>query len=280
MNRNRIGMTAALLLVALLGSACVEDIGAMLVVHNERLGQGCEFAPALEGNFLARGTLDITLANRYVMFPTIQNQLQPSSEVKIVPQGGGGGAVGDFRDTLNEGNAIVLEGATVSFTTPPNVTFTLPQNVFIPVSGTVQPTSVVTTALEVLSVEIGNIVRQAPEFFNGNAFIRGNVVTVLVSVKFSGRTSSGTEVESNEFTFPLDICAGCLVVYAPGTLFLDDDNSLTCDEGKASLEGDVTGAANTNITTPCFIGQDDPVDCRLCRTLAADDATADGLCDP
>lgn len=274
----RIRFLVPMLAVAMMGSACVEDIGSMLVVKNSVLGGACELNAELEGNFRSRGTLDVMLTNRYFLFPTVQNQLRPSSDVKIKAQAGG--VTGDFRDVLNEGNAITLEGATVSFTTPPNVSFALPQNVFIPTSGTVFPQGLTTTQLEVLSVDIGNIVRRAPEFFDAanETFRKGAVVTVLVTIKFQGRTTSGTEIESNEFTYPMDLCAGCLLVYSPGTLFIDDDNSLTCDTSKAT--GDDNQNIDSAVETPCLIGQDDVVDCRLCRTLAADDLTADALCDP
>jgi hypothetical protein len=133
----------------------------------------------------------------------------------------------------------------------------------------------------VLSVDIGNVVRRSPEFFdaNNNTFRKGAVVTVLVNVKFSGVTTSGSTVESNDFTFPLDICAGCLLVTAPGTLFPDDDNSLTCDPAKIPQDNENIDVDNT-VDTPCIIGQDDAVDCRLCRTLAGNDQDADALCDP
>jgi hypothetical protein len=271
---------AAMLLVLMLGSACVaeeEVVGSMFVVHNARLSDACELQAQVDGDFLARGTVDVMLTNRYLLNPTIQNQLNSSADVKIESAGAG---AGDIRDFNLEGNNIVLQGATVSFTTPANVSFVLPQNVFIPVSGTITPGGVTTTSLEVLSVEVGNIVRRATEFFDQNTetFRKAAVVTVLVTVKFAGKTSSGTEVTSNEFTFPVDMCAGCLLIHPPGTLFPDDDDSLTCDSNAAIAAG--LEVPQDDVATPCTLGQDDVVDCRLCRTLAPDDLTADELCDP
>jgi hypothetical protein len=177
-----------------------------------------------------------------------------------------------------EGNIISLKGATVSFTTPP-LSFPLPQNIFIPTSGSVFPAGSASTGLEVISVDVGNIIRQAPEFFTGAEFMRGSVVTVLVTVKFKGVTSSGTEVESNEFDFPLDICAGCLLFYAPNTIFEDDDGSPTCEYlGEALTEDSVV--VPPEISIPCLIGQDVAVDCRLCRTVVGDAEDADAVCDP
>lgn len=278
-------------LVWMAGSACVvEEDGSLFVVRNERLVSGsCGFEPALDGDFLARGVLDIALTNRYQMHPTVLNQLQETVNVRIVPAGVGGGAgaaaggqgIADFRQGLNESNAVILEGARVSFTTPPNLSFLLPSDRFIPVSGTVQPTALTTTALEVLGVDLGNQIRLSPEFFDAETetFKRGNVVTVLVEIKFEGKTATGIDIESNTFRFPLDICANCLVVFTPGSLANDDDNSLTCDSVKAAAQGIMRQDVSPP-ETPCIIGQDQPVDCELCRTLAADDALADKLCDP
>lgn len=291
---NRMQWLMLIGLVWMAGSACVaEEDGSLFVVRNERLTGGagaCGFEPALDGDFLARGTLDIALTNRYQMHPTVLNQLQPTANVRIVPAGAGGAAgaaagggqgIADFRQGLNETNAIVLEGARVSFTTPPGLSFALPSDRFIPVSGTVQPTALTTTALEVLGVDLGNIVRRAPEFFDAgtSTFRRGAVVTVLVEIKFEGKTATGTDIESNTFRFPLDICANCLVVFTPGTLANDDDNSLTCDLSKVAEQG-IEQSGVSPPETPCIIGQDQPVDCTLCRTLAANDALADDLCDP
>lgn len=295
---NRMQWLMLIGLAWLAGSACVaEENGSLFVVRNERLSGGagaCGFEPSLDGDFLARGTLDISLTDRYLMHPTVLNQLQQTVNVRIVPAGGGaggagaaggggaggGGGINDFRQALNETNAIILDGARVSFTTPPGLSFALPSDRFIPVSGTVQPAALTTTALEVLGVDLGNIVRRAPEFFDPgtNTFRRGAVVTVLVEIRFEGKTATGIDVESNTFRFPLDICAGCLLVHTPGTLAADDDNSLTCDPSK--VVAGMGGAALAQPETPCIIGQDQAVDCTLCRTLVSDDALADELCDP
>ena len=69
-------MIVAVLALGMLGGACVEDVGSMLVVRSERLDvNACTFEPGIDGDFLARGTLDISLTNRYILFPTIQNHV-------------------------------------------------------------------------------------------------------------------------------------------------------------------------------------------------------------
>ncbi len=274
---------ALVVLVAVLamGTGCVEEAGGLFVIHNQTLSDACEVEASRDGPALSRGVLDIALNNRYFMFPTIENQLKSSDDVKIA--GSAGGGQGDPSDFRTEGNIVSLRGAEVSFQTPANISFAgqLPQGLFIPVSGSVPPQGIASTGLEVINVNIGNVIRNSTEFRNGTGefdYTPGALVNVLVTVKFRGITASGTEVESNEFTYPLDICARCLLTYSPGTLFPDSDgDGLTCDVRQAPEDLEV-GAAT--VEPPCILGQDAAVDCTFCRTLRPDDAEADALCDP
>lgn len=64
--------------------------------------------------------------------------------------------------------------------------------------------------------------------------------------KVFGQTLGGQSVESNEFQFPIDVCVGCLV-FRPA-------------------DADCGSLADTNsVAAPCVFGQDQAIDCRLCR---------------
>jgi hypothetical protein len=300
---------AGLISCLMVGASCVEETGQLLVLRNDLRSTGqCNPTPTQEGAGLSRGTLDIMLSNRYVMFPVVLNTMKPSSNVTVGVAGGGagggaggaggaGGGTGGIANVQTEGNIVNLESATVSIIAPETIQFPVPQGVEIPTSGAVFPEDVISTGLEVISPVLGDAIRASSDFYTGTAFKRGTVITVLVEVKFKGTSSSGTEVESNEFTFPLDICAGCLLTYAPDTVVPavadgnGDDDRLTCDpidraayEDARNEEGEGTGAIDdvtTNIIMqPCFVGQDEAVDCRLCRTLAVASSDPDAICDP
>ena len=79
---------------------------------------------------------------------------------------------------------------------------------------------------------------------------------VTVQVHVYGDTLGGRSIESNDLTFPITTCAGCLVDFPAGAF--DPANP------GAGCTGDPGSA-----TAPCFFGQDDPVDCRLCTTNPA-----------
>ena len=185
---------AIVLAVLALGTGCVEEAGGLFVLHNQELSDSCDIEPSADGPALSRGVLDIALNNRYFMFPTIENQLKSSDDVKIESGGGGSGGPQDFR---TEGNIVSLRGAEVSFQTPANISFAglLPQGLFIPVSGSVAPQRIASTGLEIINVNIGEVIRNSREFRSGTGefdYATGALVNLLVTIKFRGITASGT----------------------------------------------------------------------------------------
>lgn len=82
--------------------------------------------------------------------------------------------------------------------------------------------------------------------------------TVIVNVRVYGRTLGGREVESGELAFPIQLCSKCLISFPP-----EADNPST-------PEYDCLNPAADDLDEPCYFGQDETVDCRLCtNSLAA-----------
>jgi hypothetical protein len=77
---------------------------------------------------------------------------------------------------------------------------------------------------------------------------------VIATVKVFGRTLGGREMESGELAFPIHICSGCLISYPT-----DADDT-------AQPGYQCTRAADSALDQPCFFGQDELVDCRLCAS--------------
>ncbi len=98
----------------------------------------------------------------------------------------------------------------------------------------------------------------------------GEVRRVVTTFKLYGETLGHTEVESNEYEFPVDICYGCLVAFPPES----EDAAARKATGKRNCDGGnaAAGAAST-LLTPCVGGQDQPADCRLC-------VSSNDICDP
>ncbi len=262
---------AAALLTA--GGCAVED-SSMLIVGNSSLAPAPTCAPNANTNtFVSRGVLDVSLGKQYLMYPIIQNQLGNSEDVRIKPAAvGGGGAQGNgLGDVLVEGNTVLLREATVEFELPEGLPLAFPSELTIPVSGSIAPGATYAPSLELVSPELADLlVNQINQ--------RGLQVAMLVRLKFFGTTASGTEIESTEFTYPLDVCFGCLISYNIDSLTTLPDGRRTCDPADLVLNADQEDPDEP--TDVCHLGQDAPVDCRVCRTAKASDTVADAECDP
>lgn len=82
--------------------------------------------------------------------------------------------------------------------------------------------------------------------------------TYRVDFRVFGETLGGSDVESSTYTYPVDVCTGCLISYP-----LDACNPLAGVSCASAYQcnGSTEGAS---IAVPCYLGQDYPVDCRLC----------------
>jgi hypothetical protein len=69
----------------------------------------------------------------------------------------------------------------------------------------------------------------------------------IAEVKVFGKTLGGQDVESGTFKFPISVCNGCLIRY-PANLMSSTGCTASKDEE----------------TLPCFLGQDDPINCSIC----------------
>ena len=71
-------------------------------------------------------------------------------------------------------------------------------------------------------------------------------ISAVSEFYFTGTTLGDVTVQSNTFSYPINVCYGCLVSFA----------------------NDVGGVCNTDPTTaparPCFLGEDSSYDCSLC----------------
>ncbi len=85
------------------------------------------------------------------------------------------------------------------------------------------------------------------------------VTVVLAYVRVNGQTLGGLKVESQEFQFPIEVCAGCLLNYK------EDAPGLGC-----SLPAKSSGSSGSTSTAkgPCEPGQDQGVDCNFCASTS------------
>jgi hypothetical protein len=93
----------------------------------------------------------------------------------------------------------------------------------------------------------------------------GMVKHYVAVAKVFGRTLGGTDVESGEWQFPIDICFACLVTFPEGT-----------SSSTQTPDCDLPADPSTVIQAPCNPGQDDPLDCRACKEVFQ----GNGACEP
>lgn len=243
MKRRRLAVLGCLVacLVLIVGNACVQDTPAIFIVQNSALDGSCNASRSQSGEIQSAGQMDLSVARAYQMNLVVENLMSPSGSVSL----GGGGATGRY-----EGNRVTFTNAIVSLEGPPSgLAVPLPKNQAIPISGTLEPGGNTLVTLDVISSTLGEQLASAISR-------RGTVVPLTVTVRFEGVTTSGSEVDSNAFRFPLELCRGCLLSFpleaiddrfpAPNCLNTDDDQT---------------------VSTACLPGQDEALDCRSCREI-------------
>ncbi|MBN1944127.1 MAG: hypothetical protein JW797_00570 [Bradymonadales bacterium] len=252
MVRNRMRWRLGICGVLVLSLACVEQTPALFIVHNSALNENCQPTQSAAGESVRRGTMDVTVADTYRMFPLVENVMSPSGSASL----GGGSAGGDY-----EGNRVTFQSAKVSFhvrDTNQQLRQCLIATREIGISGTLEPGGSRTVELEIINQNQGACLKSIALLQQ-----RGYSFEVEAEIQFFGMTTSGTDVESNLFIYPLEICRGCLIEF-PLDANDPDDVQPNCRR-----EYDATGDDLEDIDMGCFPGQDDGVDCRICKILVA-----------
>jgi len=197
--------------------------------------------------YRSRGYMDLALTNTYFLYPQVENLLPTSADLT-------GMGTGQLRA---ENNRITIIGALLKYgvddTGDPETAFGFRddysfifddyQGVFMPASGTVAPGETGPLAIQAVPWELGNEMAADQAL----SMLGGAGAEITIRMRVVGLLADGTEVQSNEFWFPLTVCNGCLVYFPPRV----DPRRL-----------------EEQLTPPCVPGQDDGVDTRICYMYA------------
>jgi hypothetical protein len=199
--------------------------------------------------FITEGTLDVAFRLQYSAALLVGNQLV---------------ARGNSSQLKSETSRIALQGAVVRVQDANGAVqwgpVTVPGSGFMdPASGTSPSYGVTETIL--LGSEYG--ARLAAELQGQPGLIR-HLTSV---VKVFGRTLGGLNVDSGEWQFPLSVCYGCLISFPR-----EADDLKLMQQPNCQL----AAATGSSLTLPCLVGQDDTVDCRVCKQFFPNSA----LCEP
>lgn len=257
-------LSAALMLgVAGLFAGCAEDIPEIRIVANQPLNEECLPSASQTGQFIARGVLDLFIADQYVISPLVTNTMVPNDTIVF---GGGAGGGGGLTGTIWEANTVTLTRAVAEFSGPENLGVPLPRSLPLTITGSAAPGGSVALSLQVVTSNVANLLRSSALLATP-----GQSITILVRLKMFGETTAGNQVDSNEFVYPIEVCNGCLLDYPIEAI----DPAFPAPNCR--LIEDVTSA---DVNLPCFPGQDVSVDCRaICPLVIGDeDRDPDGLC--
>jgi hypothetical protein len=180
---------------------------------------------------LLSGYLDVGLSPEYVATLLVGNQLTPR---------------GDKENLRTETMVTTITGAEVHLfddVGTPVTEFT------VPASGTISPDASEDPGFGIVSVTL--IPPAVGAELAAGLDSRGIVRTRIAQVRVFGETLGGLEVESADMMYTIRVCEGCLVSFPSESL----DMAGGCNQQLDQNAGDL----------PCRFGQDDAIDCRLCR---------------
>jgi hypothetical protein len=210
---------------------------------------GCTVDSSPSSVFMTEGTLDLAFRTEYTAVLLVGNQLV---------------ARGNASQLRTETSRVEIEGAVVRLENGTNTVwgpFTVPGAGFIdPATGS-NPSYGLTEAILVGSAFGNSLVAEPPAE-------RYKVRRFTSVVKVIGKTLGGTAVESGEWRFPLTICYGCLIAFPPEA----NDSKLSRPNCQ------LAAGTGTTVAAPCALGQDDAVDCRVCKLSVRPQDI--GLCEP
>ncbi len=196
----------------------------------------CEASGDPSAALLFRGKLDVAFRDKYEGLVLVGNQLTPR---------------GNKSELRTETAGFRVRGAEVELRSPQGA---LIDEFSVNGGGFIQPNSAETPGYGLAEVTMipasqGQLLRDELE---GR---RTRTRTLIASIRVFGETLGGVEITSGDFTFPIDVCWGCLVEYPLEAVEAGPEGELVC-----GVSADNVGFEQ------CVIGQDERIDCRACAS--------------
>lgn len=231
------------LVLLTLGSGCEENWQSFYIEEVKALSDPPDcIAPSVESaTYMSRGTLDVFLSRSYDAALYVTNGLIPRNDPTL---------------PVTESNGIFVQAAVVNIEPDPQCGVIPAVEFETTVAAFIEPSSAVT--MGVLMVPASALLAAVPDLdpatglpsptgggVSSCPFGKANITAV---VQLFGVTQGNIDVATQQFTFPITVCAGCLLFYPP---------PLGTDLGDC----EATSPAIT--AQPCEIGEDRRVDFRL-----------------
>lgn len=224
--------------------ACADNdqtifIRAALAPSIQRTGGTCSYTDDPAQPFLSSATLDIGLNDSYSAVLLIGNQLI---------------ARGDPQNNRAESNRVHVDGGVVQVK---DANGTVLREFTSFASSFLDPQNSNTPDFAPIGLTIFDAPTRA--IVQGELPTRANRKTLLITIKAFGKTTGGKDVESGEFTLPMQVCNGCLISFVDAN---DPAEQIqpNCKKALATATGGTTDG-------PCVIGQDIAIPCQSCVGL-------------
>lgn len=220
------------LLAAVAMPACTDEDGIIYIRYNlappQNRSAGCIFEADPQAAFMSSGRLDASLSQSYEVHLLVGNQMI---------------ARGDATSPRAETNRVHLDGAVVRVTGTDDVLineYTALTSGFAEASTSNTPGYGVATFAALDAATVAKL----------NLRTFGATKLVLSHIKVFGKTVGGVDVESAEWTYPIQVGYGTEINYSA-------DPSAPFPNCLAAVDTDQTAA-------PCTFGQDERVNCGTC----------------
>jgi hypothetical protein len=232
------------------GPGCADSESILFIRQTQALVAGkCSVDNSPSSISLLQGSLDLAFQSQYRAALLVGNQL--------VPRGNSSQLRTETARVQIQGSIVRAEDATGAVVWGP---------VTVPGSGFVDPATGADASFGVVSsVLLGS---ELSATLQPQLQADRNLVRHFTSVaRVFGRTLGGMSIESGEWRFPINVCYGCSIVFPPEAIDPKVIPVPNCD---------LAAATGGSVGRPCIVGQDDVVDCRVCKETYPHAA----LCEP
>jgi hypothetical protein len=221
------------------GPGCADSESMLFIRQAQALVAGkCTVDNSPTSVSLLRGSLDIAFQSQYRADLLVGNQL--------VPRGNSSQLRTETARVQIQGSIARAEDANGAVAWGP---VTVPGSGFIdPASGADASFGVVSSVL--LGTEL--TANLTTELQADPTLVRHFTSVIRVF----GRTLGGMSIESGEWRFPINVCYGCTIVFPPEAIDPKVMPIPNCD---------LAASTGGTVARPCIVGQDDVVDCRVCK---------------
>jgi hypothetical protein len=230
--------------LATMAPACTHNnvslfVQAVLAPPSGAMAGACAWTNEPTQAAYSYGVVDVeaeaAFANEYIAELLVANQLIP---------------LGNTQQVMAETDRIIVQGAIVSITDADGSAIPGGTGSYtVYASGEVDPASGDTPGYAPIGVEIIDPQTMSALRKQLGPYER---ISILTTTTLFGYTLGGDKIESNNFTFPILACRGCLVDF-------DTADGVT---PQPNCSGPMP--TSTSSVNPCYYGQDVPLDCHLC----------------